>query len=118
MTPVAMALGAACLLLAAWSALRTAQDRRVGGGQLIACAALTLALVAQAVAGFVALAVADRPVESVTFVGYHLTVVVLLPLGALWAIGERSRWGNGVLALAALVVPVLLVRLVQVWDGQ
>ncbi len=118
MTPVASALGVACLLLAAWSGLRTAQDRRVGGGQLLACAALTLALLAQAVAGFVALAVSDRAVDSVTFVGYHLTAVALLPVGALWAIGERSRWGNGVLAVAALVVPVLLVRLVQVWDGR
>lgn len=117
LAPVAVALGAAGLLLAAWAVLQAALDRRVSGAQLLGCAVLEVALVGQAVGGVVALAVTDRPVEPVTFVGYQLTLVLMLPLGVFWAIAERSRWGNGVLAVACAVVPVLLVRLGQIWAG-
>lgn len=117
LAPVAVALGAAGLVLAAWAVVQAVLDRRVSGPQLLGCAALEVALLVQAVAGVVALVVTDRPVEPVTFVGYHLTLVLMLPLGVFWAVAERSRWGNGVLAVACGVVPVLIVRLTQIWDG-
>jgi hypothetical protein len=73
-------------------------------------------LVVQAVVGAVLLTRSDGRVEGVTFAGYLLTSVLLLPVGAFWAIGERSRWGNGVLALAGAVTAVVVLRLLQVWS--
>ena len=34
-----------------------------------------------------------------------------------WGAAEPGRWGTGVVCVACLVIPVLVVRLQQVWDG-
>jgi hypothetical protein len=107
----------ACLLIGAWAGLAAARNRRVSGAQLVTAAVVEVLLLVQAVLGVLLLARTDRDVEAVTFVGYLLTSVLLLPVGAFWAIGERSRWGNGVLAVAGLVVAVLVLRLQQVWSA-
>lgn len=103
------------LVVGLWAAAAAALDRRVSGAQLVGAAVLELLLLVQAGVSLVALASGDRAVEPITFVGYWLTAVLLLPVGAFWAIGERSRWGNGVLAMTGFVVAVLVVRLQQIW---
>lgn len=80
-------------------------------------ALLEVGLLVQLVVGIVRLATDDRQVETATFVGYLLTVVLLPPLAAFWALLERTRWGPVVLVVGCLTVPVLIVRLRQVWDG-
>ena len=52
-----------------------------------------------------------------SFVGYLLGLVLVPPLGAFWALGERSRAGTVVLVLLGVVVPVLLLRLDQIWTA-
>jgi hypothetical protein len=42
---------------------------------------------------------------------------VIVPVAALWALAERSRWGPGVLVIGCLAVPVMILRLGQVWHG-
>ena len=55
--------------------------------------------------------------EAWEFWGYLLTALVL-PLGAFWwALLERTRWSNFVLAAAGLTVFVMLFRMEQIWDG-
>ncbi|MFP5335520.1 MAG: hypothetical protein ACLGIV_09415 [Actinomycetes bacterium] len=105
------------LVVGLWAAAAAALDRRVSGAQLIGAAVLELLLIAQAGISLVGLATGSREVEPVTFVGYWLTAVLLLPVGAFWAIGERSRWGNGVLSLTGFVVAVLVLRLQQIWTA-
>jgi hypothetical protein len=34
-----------------------------------------------------------------------------------WALGERSRAGTAVLVVAGIVVPVLVLRLDQIWTA-
>jgi hypothetical protein len=53
----------------------------------------------------------------VTFVGYMLTTLLLLPAGAVLARMEPTRWGSGLIGAAAVIVPVLLLRMQQVWGG-
>jgi hypothetical protein len=113
---LATVLVAAGLAVAVWAGVAAARNRRVSGPQLLLVAAVELVLLVQAVVALVLLR--ERPgVDALTFVGYLLTAVLLLPVGTFWAIGERSRWGNGVLAVTGAVVSVLVLRLQQIWAG-
>jgi hypothetical protein len=51
------------------------------------------------------------------FIAYLVVSLLVLPLGLFWALAEKSRWGTAVLLVAALAVPVVVVRLQQLWDG-
>ncbi len=75
-----------------------------------------LGLLAQLVIGVVRLVGEDRPVDGHTFVGYLVASLLVLPLAAFWALAERTRWGPAVMVVGFLVVPVLIVRLRQLWD--
>ena len=57
----------------------------------------------------------ERPEEPATFGGYALTSLLAPPVGALWALSDKSRWGTGAAGVAALVLSVLTVRMLQVW---
>jgi hypothetical protein len=59
----------------------------------------------------------DRELDRATFVGYLVGVAVVLPLGAVWSLAERSRWGAGVLTVTCVSVPVMILRLNQLWAG-
>jgi hypothetical protein len=57
----------------------------------------------------------ERPDEPATFVGYALTSLLVPPVGAVWALSDKSKWGTGAAGVAALVLSVLTVRMLQVW---
>ena len=42
---------------------------------------------------------------------------VILPAAFIWARGDKSRAGLGVIAVAFLVLPVIVLRVQQVWAG-
>ncbi len=116
--PVAVVLCAGAAGLAVWSLVAAVRGVRPSTGQLVAAALLEGALLLQTVMGSVLLATTDRDVDPVTFVGYHLTALAVLVLGVGWGIADRSRWGNGVFAIAAATEIVLVLRLVQIWAGR
>lgn len=87
-----------------------------GLGALALIALLELGLLVQAVGGIVAMVVTDRELDGFSFVGYLVGPVVIVPLAVLWSLAERTRWGAGVLAVGCLTVPVMILRLGQVWD--
>jgi hypothetical protein len=78
---------------------------------------LEAGLLVQAVIGVVAMLGSDRELDRATFVGYLVGVAVVLPLGAVWSLAERSRWGAGVLTVTCVSVPVMILRLNQLWAG-
>jgi hypothetical protein len=80
-------------------------------------ALLEAGLLVQAVVGIVQLTGLDREIDRFSFVGYLAGPVVILPLALMWAASERTRWSGGVLAIACLSVPVMIVRLGQIWAG-
>ncbi|MBW4716393.1 hypothetical protein KZQ38_04415 [Saccharothrix sp. SC076] len=120
---LAVALTVLALVAAAWSVLLAILDKpltlETGAtlGLAGAVALLELGLLAQAVIGVVRLIGLDREIHGPTFVGYLVAPVVVLPLAGFWSIAERSRWGASVLAVGCLSVPVLVLRLQQVWSG-
>lgn len=77
-----------------------------------------LALVVQLVTGVVLVATDDRTGETVTFVGYLLGAVAILPVVLAWALADRSRWGPGVLAVGFVTVPVMILRMDQIWSAR
>lgn len=111
----------AALLGAAWAALLVAMGpaaaRAVGTVLLGYLALVELGLLALAVAGLVSLAGTDRQVDGLAFAGYLVGALLILPVGAAWAFVERSRWGPGVLVVACLTIPVMIVRMDQIWTA-
>lgn len=103
---------------AVWSFVLLLLARPVGLVVLLGFLGLVeLGLLVQAVLGLVALAGDHRHVEGVTFVCYLIGSLLILPAAAWWARTEKSRWGVGVLLVACLVVPVMILRMNQVWAG-
>jgi len=114
--PLQTILIAASLLFAAVAAVHVALDRPTGGLLLGMAAVIELGFLAQAVIGIGQLVSGDRDVNGAVFVGYLLAAAIFLPLATLWALGERTRGGTAVLIVAGLVLPVLVVRIEQVWS--
>ncbi len=112
-----VALGLGCAVLAAWALLWAALDRPVRLGHLVLGGALEALLLVQAVVAAVKLIGGTRPGSTVTFVAYLVGSLLVLPLGVLWALEERTRWSSVVLAIAGVTVAVMVVRMNSVWDG-
>lgn len=115
--PLQIAVVAASLALAAWCGWYVVRDLRPDPRLGIPLWVVELLLVVQLVLGVVQVVRgAPEGVNEVVFVGYLLGLLVLIPAGIWWARGEPSRAGTGVLLVVLLVIPVLVVRLEQIWD--
>lgn len=110
---IAVALAAAALCV-----IPLVRARKAGKPLLGLLLLLEVGLLVLAVWGIVNLAATDRAVDGAVFVGYLLGSLAVLPIVVLWARAESSRWGNAVLILGLLVIPVLIVRLNQIWAAQ
>lgn len=110
-------LTVAALIGAAWALVLLIADRLPGRPLLAYLALLEVAVLAQAVIGLVNLVGTDRPIERATFAGYLVGSLLILPIAAYLALAERSRWACGVLLVACLTVPVMIVRMNQLWAG-
>ena len=80
-------------------------------------AVLELLVVVLLVFGIVVMGHSDRDFSRPTFVGYLVALILIPPGTAVWAVGERTRYGTGVLLVGFLVVPVMILRLQQIWAG-
>lgn len=105
------------LLLAALAALYVALDRPTGPVLLAGFGLLEGALVVQLVVGIAALTGTDRDVNGVVLVGYLVGTLLFVPVAVWWALGERSRAGTAALVIVGLLVPVLVLRIGQIWAG-
>lgn len=113
-----VALGAALWALVLMIANKPLQPLRwYGLGLLGLLTLLELGLLVQTVVGFVRLFGTDRGLDKLTFGGYLVGSLVVLPLAVFWALAERSRWGPGVLLVGCLAIPVLILRLNQIWSA-
>jgi hypothetical protein len=107
----------AALLLAVWSAVPAVRDRTLGPSHWAGLGIVQALVAAEVVTGIVHLIQGVHPHEYVTFIGYLVAIFLILPLGGLLARLEPTRWGALIATVAALVVPVLVVRLNQLWTG-
>jgi hypothetical protein len=80
-------------------------------------ALVEVGLLVQLVVGIVKVTDAPAHVSTVTYVGYLVGSLLILPAAWIWSQAERSRGGLGVLLVGIAVVPFLFLRLHQVWTG-
>ncbi|KRV50498.1 hypothetical protein AQ490_15575 [Wenjunlia vitaminophila] len=104
------------LLVAGWGALTCALNRPAGRSHLVAGAAVEAVTLVQLAVGIAAVAGGD-PDAKAMFLLYLLGCALLPPAAGFLALVERTRWGSAVVAVAGLLLPVLVVRLQQIWDG-
>ncbi len=114
--PLQTVLIVAALVLALVTGVYVALDRSPDRVLVALLALLEVGLVVQAVIGIAQL-IGGSGDPGITFVGYLLAVLVILPLGVLWSLGERSRGSTAVLIVALLTVAFLVLRLVQIHDA-
>ena len=114
--PLQTALIVGFLLLAALATAYVVLDRLIDGFLLAVLVLLELGLVVQALVGVVQVARGEHPeANAAVFVGYLLGTLLFVPVATWWARGEPSRAGTAALIIVGLVVPVLVLRVEQVW---
>ncbi|MBO1767641.1 hypothetical protein [Allobranchiibius sp. GilTou38] len=75
-------------------------------------------IVVQLVVGIALSGHGGHGMSAALFIAYLAGLVVALPLAGVWAVAEReSRSSSGVILVAGLGLLVMLVRLVQIWNG-
>jgi hypothetical protein len=113
----ATAVVVVALALAVWTLALVVLDRPPSLAVLVAACVLELMLLVFAIGGVVQMVGAHHSFARWEFVGY-LLALLLVPVAAVgWGWGEKTRSGTAVIAVGFLVVPVLVLRVQQVWAG-
>lgn len=116
-TFLVVALVAGSLLLAAVGLLLTARDRQPGGLFRAAAWLLWATMVVQAVIVFFAARGGPKLTEPITFFGYLVAALVVMPFALRVATAEESRWSGAVIAVAALAMAAMAGRLQFLWSS-
>lgn len=103
------------LLVAAWCFLAASRDSWINWTHLAGLALAEAAVVGQVIVAVGRIAGGERPEQFVTFVGYVIAGVALLPAAVGLSFMERTRWGSVIAGAGVLVLAVLVLRLLQVW---
>ena len=117
MTALQIVLAALCGLAAVMVVVQMVRDRPPGTPVDVVLAVIEVGLLVQLVLGIVRVSADHDGVSLVTYVGYLVASLVVLPVAWLWSASERSRGGSAVLLVGLVVVPFLFVRLAQVWSS-
>jgi hypothetical protein len=116
-TGLQIVLTALAAVIALWLVVLIVRGREPDDWVYGALALLELGLLAQLVIGLVQLGGEHAGVNVAAYVGYLVGSLVILPVAFAWSVGERSRAGTGVLLVGVVVIPVLFLRLHQLWSG-
>jgi hypothetical protein len=116
-TVLSVAVIALSLVLVAWTVAVAVRGAPIRNPLLVGLLALEALLLVQLVVGVVLVAGGGRPPSTVTFFAYLVGVLLVLPVGTLWSVAEKSRPATLVLTVACLAVTVMTARLLQMWAG-
>ncbi|RNL78724.1 hypothetical protein [Nocardioides marmorisolisilvae] len=107
-------LAALVALVLVWHIVRDEQVTNVGFFGLVA---LQVGLVVQLVWGVVRVADNHDGVSVAAYLAYLIGALLILPVAFLWSASEKSRSGTAVLLVGVLVLPVLFLRLHDLWSA-
>ena len=105
------------LALAVVTGVLALLDRKLPRWVLVLVALLEVALLVMLVQCVIAWVGGNGPADPVVFLAYLIVVLVAAPGTVWWGAAEPGRWGTGGVCIAGLLIPVLVVRLQQVWTG-
>lgn len=127
MTGLQLVLSGLCAMVAVVLVVEIVRDRLPGNLAFAGLVLLEVGLLVQLVWGIVRVVSDHAGVSVFPYLGYLVGALLLLPVGFVWAAaeaqprgseatdGKKSRSGTGVLLIAVLVLPVLFLRLNQLW---
>jgi len=98
-----------------WGIVTAIANKPPGKAQLLYAAGLEAVTVVQSILAAVKIIGGFRPVELATTIGYLIGIAILIPNAWLWANVERNRFSGIVLAVAALAVLAMTLRLLVLW---
>lgn len=105
------------LVVAAWALVHLLTGKAVSKALTWAVWGVAAVFIVLALLGIVAMFGATQNYSSIEFLGY-LLLSPLIPLAAIWwNRGDQSRAAPGIYLVVCLVMPVLVVRIGQVWMG-
>jgi hypothetical protein len=116
MSTLHIVLSLGCALVLVQLLVLIVRDRLPGRVTYALLALLELGLVVQLVVGLAMVFDDHRGVSVPTYVGYLVGALVILPLAAGWSWAERTRSGTGVLLVGVVLLPVLFLRLHDIWS--
>jgi hypothetical protein len=117
MNGLQLTLTALAVVLALWLVVLIVAGRDPGDTVYVALGLIEVGIVVQLVVGLMMVFGGHDGVNVAAYVGYLVGSLVILPVGFAWSVGERSRAGTGVLLVAVAVIPVLFLRLHQLWSA-
>jgi hypothetical protein len=100
-----------------WGIVTAIANKPPGNAQIYGAAVLEVAVLVQSIVAVIVLIAGARPDEMATTIGYLIGIVVLVPLAVFWALADRSRFSGVVMAVAALSVAAMTLRLLSLWTG-
>lgn len=104
------------LVLAAFAGYHTWRRLPVSWLLLGGIGALELLLIVQLVWSLIALGGRTEPIDTVVFVGYVISCVIVPPVATVWGLSDRSRWGTGVIVIGMITAAVLCLRVISIWN--
>ena len=117
MTVVGWATGGLAVLAGLWVVVLLVRDRLPGDPLFALLAVIELGLLVELGLGIARVAGGAGATSVVTYLGYLVASLVILPAAVFWSLAERSRGGTAVLLVGALLVPFLLYRVSEIWVG-
>jgi hypothetical protein len=115
--PLAVALVWLTGVLAVFGIVSTVLGRPAERPHVLAVGVVEALLVAQALIAAARVFGGTRPTETSTFLIYLLVSVCVLPISLQFARAEPTRWGGAVIAVAAVAMGVVVLRLLALWAG-
>lgn len=113
----ASAIIIASLAMAAWALVHVIISRPMSRWLHASQLVIAGMFIVLAVGGIVQMLGTDRDFARIEFVGY-LVLSPMIPIGSwLWTRGDSTRIGSAIVMVVGLVMPVLVLRIQQVWSG-
>ncbi|MGF1654414.1 MAG: hypothetical protein ACFCUP_13980 [Actinomycetales bacterium] len=109
--------GAALVGLTLLGAAFAVIGRGLDLGPVVLAAVAEVVLVVQLIVAVVRLAGGDGPESPALVLSYLAAGVLILPVAVFWALGERSRWSNAIMAVAGGGVLAMVARLWDLWPA-
>lgn len=105
------------LVIAVWALVHLVIGRPMSRALHASQLALAAMFVVLAIGGIWQMTGTDRDFARIEFVGY-LVLSPLIPIGSWWwTRGDGTRIGSAIVMVVGLVMPVLVLRIQQVWAG-